>query len=338
MKTEKEIEDIKTSVLEKLEGCSSTEEVETLRIEYLGRKGIVTQKLKNIKNLPAEERPSFGQSMNQLKSVIEKSLEKRIQELSTRTKKQDQSFDFTMPGDRKWLGHLHPLMKAMDEIVNIFIRMGFSVEFGPDIETDYYNFEALNFPKDHPSRDTQDTFYLERELLLRTHTSPVQIRVMERRKPPIRIIAPGRCYRVDNFDSSHSPVFHQVEGLYVNEKVTLSDLTGTLDTFAKAVFGESTRTKLAPHFFPFTEPSAELLVSCPFCHEKGCTTCKHTGWLEIMGCGMVHPNVFKAVGYDVEKYTGFAFGMGVERVCMLMYDIHDMRFFFENDQRFIRQF
>ena len=338
MKFDKETEDIKKEILRELNLSSSVHELDSIKIKYLGRKGIINQKLKSIKKLKAEERPLYGQEMNLLKSYIKEELEKRGHEISKGIKEKKQFFDYTIPGDGRWLGHLHPLTTTLDEIVDVFIRMGFTVEYGPDIENDYYNFEALNFPKDHPSRDIQDTFYLQNDLLLRTQTSPVQIRVMEIRKPPVRIISPGRCYRVDNFDSSHSPVFHQIEGLYVDENVTLSDLTGTLDAFAKAIFGASTHTKLTPHYFPFTEPSAELLVSCPFCKEKGCTTCQHTGWIEIMGCGMVHPNVFKAVGYDVDKYTGFAFGMGVERVCMLIHDIHDMRLLFENDLRFIHQF
>ncbi len=337
MKFEKEIEDIKIAIFDRLKHSSTTEEIETIRAQYLGRKGIITQKLKNIKNLSEEERPVYGKILNAFKMSIEKAFEKKSKE-TTQTKKIKDFFDYTVPGDRKWLGHHHPLMKTMTEIIDIFVKMGFAVEYGPDVETDYYNFEALNFPKDHPSRDTQDTFYLNNNLLLRTQTSPVQVRVMESRKPPVRIISPGRCYRVDSFDASHSPVFHQIEALYVDRNVTMSDLTGTLDIFFKALYGTSTRIKLTPHFFPFTEPSAEVQVSCPFCEEKGCTTCGHTGWIEIMGCGMVHPNVFKSVGYDTNIYTGFAFGMGVERICMLKYGIHDLRLLFGNDLRFIRQF
>jgi len=338
MKFEKEIEDIKNEILSELNLSSSKKEIEDIRIKYLGRKGIITQRLKDIKNLDPKVRPRHGKVLNILKSTIEEELERKGQKVAKESREEERFFDYTMPGDRRWLGHLHPLTTTMDEIVDVFVRMGFTVEYGPDVETEFYNFEALNMPKDHPSRDIQDTFYLENNLLLRTQTSPVQIRVMESRKPPVRIISPGRCYRVDNFDSSHSPVFHQIEGLYVDKNVTLSDLIGTLNTFAKAIFGESTRTKLTPHYFPFTEPSAEVHVSCPFCKEKGCTTCKHTGWIEIMGCGMVHPEVFRKVGYDPDKYTGFAFGMGIERVCMPRYGIHDMRLFFENDQRFIHQF
>ncbi len=338
MKFEKETKDIKNKILGELSSTSSRKEIRDIKTKYLGRKGIITNKLKNIKNIVPEDRPLYGKVLNLLKSDIEEEIEKRSKAVEKGPKKEEGFFDYTMPGDRKWLGHLHPITTTMDEIIGVFLKMGFTVELGPDVETDFYNFEALNFPKNHPSRDTQDTFYLENNLLLRTHTSPVQIRVMEKRKPPIRIVSPGRCYRVDSFDSSHSPVFYQVEGLYVDKNVTLSDLLGTLDTFAKAIFGESTRTKLTSHFFPFTEPSAEVQVSCPFCDEKGCTTCKNTGWIEIMGCGMVHPEVFRKVGYDADKYTGFAFGMGVERVCMLEYGIHDLRLLFENDLRFIQQF
>jgi len=338
MNLKKEIEDIKNEISRELNLSTSKKEIENIRIKYLGRKGIITQKLKNIKHLKDEEKPLYGKELNTLKLTIEEEIAKRGQEITKTVKEEEQFFDWTMPGDRRWLGHLHPLTTTMDEIVEVFLRMGFTVELGPDVETDFYNFEALNFPKNHPSRDIQDTFYLENNLLLRTHTSPVQIRVMEKIKPPIRIISPGRCYRVDNFDSSHSPVFHQVEGLYVDENVSLSDLIGTLDIFAKAVFGSSTRTKFVPHFFPFTEPSAEVLVSCPFCKEKGCSTCKHTGWIEILGCGMVHPAVYRSVGYDPDKYSGFAFGLGIERVCMPKYGINDMRLFFENDLRFTKQF
>ena len=338
MQYQQEIEHIKKQALDELSGVTTLDGIEQLRIRYLGRKGTITKKLKEIKNVSQEERPGYGQAFNNLKVILEETFSAKCDEMGAKKTKSERFFDFTMPGDKDWLGHAHPLMKTMYEIIDIFVRMGFSVAYGPDVETDFYNFEALNFPKDHPSRDTQDTFYLDNDLLLRTQTSPVQVRVMESKKPPIRMISPGRCYRVDNFDSSHSPVFHQIEGLYVDTNVTMSDLTGTLDIFAKALFGASTKTKLAPHFFPFTEPSAEHLVSCPFCKEKGCTTCGHSGWLEIMGCGMVHPNVFKMVGYDADKYTGFAFGMGVDRVCMLKYGINDMRLLFENDMRFIRQF
>lgn len=338
MKIEKEIDELKSNVLKELEIASTTEELEQLRIKYLGRKGTITERLKNIKNLEPEDRPLYGKLLNQLKAEITKALEKEKETVRTKEKEKKSLFDYTMPGDRNWTGHLHPLTITMNEVIDVFLKMGFSVEYGPDVETDFYNFEALNFPKNHPSRDTQDTFYLENNKLLRTHTSPVQIRTMENSKPPIRIIAPGRCYRVDAFDSSHSPVFHQIEGLYVDKKVTLADLKVTLNVFAKGIFGASTETKLAPHYFPFTEPSAEMHVKCLFCHGKGCSTCKHTGWIEIIGCGMVHPEVFKSVGYNKDKYTGFAFGMGIDRICMLKYGINDMRLLFDNDLRFIQQF
>lgn len=338
MKIEKEIDELKKSILKELETVSTTEELEALRIEYLGRKGTITERLKNIKNLKPEDRPLYGKLLNQLKSEITETLEKEKESVVKKEKGEKRFFDYTMPGDRKWTGHLHPLTITTNEVIDVFLKMGFSVEYGPDVETDFYNFEALNFPKNHPSRDTQDTFYLENNKLLRTHTSPVQIRTMENSKPPIRIIAPGRCYRVDAFDSSHSPVFHQIEGLYVDKNVTLADLKATLDIFAKGIFGASTVTKLTPHYFPFTEPSAEMHVQCLFCHGKGCSTCKHTGWIEIIGCGMVHPEVFKSAGYDKHKYTGFAFGMGIDRICMLKYGINDMRLLFDNDLRFIQQF
>jgi len=338
MAPEKYTEEIRSEFLQKLNLTSTPEEIDKIRIMYLGRKGIITKKLKNIKNLDVEKRPLYGKAMNELKHSIENALEEKNKEFLGTKKLEENYFDYTMPGDRRWQGHLHPLTTTTNEIIEIFLKMGFSIAYGPDIETDFYNFEALNFPKDHPSRDIQDTFYLENNLLLRTQTSPVQIRVMEKQKPPIRIISPGRCYRVDNFDPSHSPVFHQIESLYVDTNVTLADLIATLDIFAKAIFGASTTIKLTPHYFPFTEPSAELNVSCPFCGGKGCSTCKHTGWIEIMGCGMVHPEVFKIVGYDADKYTGFAFGMGIERISMLKHNINDIRLFFENDLRFIEQF
>jgi len=338
MKLNEEIEKLKKQILSELISSPSAKDIETVKIKYLGRKGVVSQKLKNIKNIKPEERPVYGQLLNTLKSFTEQEISKRLKEVVAGEQEERKFFDWTMPGDRKWTGHIHPLIQTMDEIIEVFLRMGFSIEYGPQIETDFYNFEALNTPRDHPSRDIQDTFYLDGNLLLRTQTSPVQVRVMERTKPPIRIISPGRCYRVDAFDASHSPVFHQIEGLYVDKGVSLKNLTATLTAFAKATYGSLTNTKFVPHYFPFTEPSAEMHVSCPFCKGKGCSTCKHTGWIEILGCGMVHPQVFKKTGIDEKKYTGFAFGMGIERVCMIKYGINDMRLLFENDLRFLEQF
>ncbi|OQX56334.1 MAG: phenylalanine--tRNA ligase subunit alpha [Candidatus Cloacimonas sp. 4484_209] len=337
MNLEKEIKELKDTFLTELSSCKSAEELKTLRTKYLGRKGIITQKLHSIKTLPPEEKPIYGKQYNILKGEIEKELSAKTQ-LFSKKENPTKFFDWTLPGDRKQGGHYHPLTVTMKEIIDVFLKMGFSVEYGPEVESEFYNFEALNMPKDHPSRDIQDTFYLGNDLLLRTQTSPVQIRVMQKKQPPIRIISPGRCYRVDNFDASHSPVFHQIECLYVDKNVTLSDLTGTLDTFAKAIFGPSTKTKFVPHYFPFTEPSAEVHVSCPFCNGKGCSTCKQTGWIEILGCGMVHPKVFRNVGYNPDNVTGYAFGMGIERICMIKYGINDMRLFYDNDLRFLRQF
>jgi len=339
MELRKEIEGLEKKILSELSISSTAKEIEDVRVKYLGRKGIITQRLKNIKNLNLEERPFYGKEWNRLKLAIEEAISKRGQDLVTETGSGEKFFDWTMPGDRKWLGHLNPLTKTMDEIIEVFLRMGFSVEYGPDIETDFYNFGALNMPKDHPSRDIQDTFYLGSNLLLRTQTSPVQVRVMESRKPPIRIISPGRCYRVDNFDSSHSPVFHQVEGLMVDTDVSFADLKGILDEFFKAFFEvDELPTRFRNSFFPFTEPSAETDIQCVHCKGEGCKVCSHTGWLEVMGCGMVHPNVLKMSNIDPEKYTGFAFGFGVERLAMLRYGIDDLRIFFENDLRFLRQF
>ncbi len=338
MNTEKDIKILKNLILDELSAATSEKQVETLKTKYLGRKGVITQKLKEIKDIKIEERPIYGKSLNTLKKFCEQEIAKKLKEVTAKLENKTEFFDWTMPGERKWIGHTHPLTQTMDEVIEVFLRMGFSVEYGPDVETDFYNFEALNMPRDHPSRDIQDTFYIENDLLLRTQTSPVQIRIMESSKPPIRIISPGRCYRVDAFDASHSPVFHQIEGLYVDEGVSLKDLMSTLTTFAKATYGTSTKTKFVPHYFPFTEPSAEMNVSCPFCKGKGCSTCKHTGWIEILGCGMVHPEVFKHSGIDENKYTGFAFGMGIDRICMIKNGIKDMRLLFENDIRFLEQF
>ena len=317
---------------------ASEEELEHLRVKYLGRKGELTLLFKRLGSLPPEERPAFGEALNRLKTEFHERLQTARGALETE-ETGDEALDLTLPGTAHTLGYKNPLLQVMEEIREIFISMGFTVETGPLVETDYYNFEALNIPADHPSRDLQDTFYLQdSDLLLRTHTSPVQIRTMEKQQPPVRIIAPGRCFRKDTPDASHSPEFHQVEGLVVDEGISLADLKGTLLAFARKLFGPSIQVRFRPSFFPFTEPSAEYDFSCVICGGKGCRTCKYTGWLEISGAGMVDPAVFGFVGYDYEKYTGFAWGMGVERIAMMRYQIDDIRHFYDNDIRFLRQF
>jgi len=316
------------------------ETLERLRIKYLGKRGILASLLKSIGKLEPALRPSAGKAVNEAKSAVVSLFEeaKRRIELAGRAEAKGPALDYTLPGYPMPSGHLHPLTQVMDEIIDIFVDMGFEVEFGPEVETEYYNFEALNTPQDHPSRDLQDTFYLSDEVLLRTQTSPVQVRVMETVEPPIQMISPGICYRRDAADMTHLPMFTQVEGLMVDENVTFADLKGVLMEFARRMFGEGRRTRFRPHYFPFTEPSAEMDISCGLCQGKGCRACKQVGWLEILGCGMVHPNVFEKVGYDPEKQIGFAFGLGIERIAMLKYQIDDMRLFLENDLRFLKQF
>ena len=331
---------IKEEFINKLKSVSTTEELERLRVEYIGRKGKVTQLLKEIPKLPPEERKEFGRACNVLKSEIEEAIKEKLKELKEKEKRErleKERIDVTLPGRRRGVGALHPVTKTLKEIVKIFTSMGFTVAEGPEIETDFYNFEALNIPKGHPAREMQDTFYISDDVVLRTHTSPVQVRVMEKHQPPIQIIAPGKVYRKDA-DVTHTPMFHQVEGLMVDEKVTFADLKGVLEVFLKEIFGSDTKVRFRPSYFPFTEPSAEVDIGCVICGGKGCKVCKGTGWLEILGCGMVDPAVFKAVDINPEIYQGFAFGMGVERIAMLKYGIDDLRLFFENDLRFLRQF
>ncbi len=339
MATDK-ISHIRDEFTNKLKSVSTTEELEKLRVEYIGRKGKVTQLLKEIPKLPPEERKEFGKACNVLKSEIEEAIKGKLKELKEKEKREKlekERIDVTLPGRRRGLGALHPVTKTLKEIVRIFTSMGFTVAEGPEIETDFYNFEALNIPKGHPAREMQDTFYISDDIVLRTHTSPVQVRVMEKHQPPIQIIAPGKVYRKDA-DVTHTPMFHQVEGLMVDEKVTFADLKGVLEVFLKEIFGSDTKVRFRPSYFPFTEPSAEVDIGCVICGGKGCKVCKGTGWLEILGCGMVDPAVFKAVEINPEVYQGFAFGMGVERIAMLKYGIDDLRLFFENDLRFLRQF
>jgi phenylalanyl-tRNA synthetase alpha chain len=331
---------LKDSFRQESESVRSLSELQQLRIKYLGKKGLVTSKLKTLSAISPDLRPAYGKAVNEIKVHIEEEVE-RIESL---LKKEDQekrilaeAVDVTLPGKYTVFGREHPISKVLSEIRDIFISMGFEVEDGPEVESDYYNFEALNFPKDHPARDMQDTFFISEDVVLRTHTSPVQVRVMEKRKPPLKVIVPGKVYRCDA-DVSHTPMFHQVEGFMVDTDIAFSDLKGVLKSFIHSIFSVDTPVRFRPSFFPFTEPSAEVDIGCIFCSGKGCRVCKHTGWLEILGAGMINPRVFEYAGYDPETYSGFAFGMGVERITMLKYSIDDIRLFFENDLRFLRQF
>ena len=314
-----------------------------IRVELLGKKGEFTTLLRGLKELAQEERPRIGQIVNEARGQIESLLEQKKEELRVRDMEEklaNERLDVTLPGRYQWQGHLHPLTLTLDRIKAIFMDMGFTVEEGPEIERDYFNFEALNLPKDHPARDMQDSFYITEEILMRTQTSPVQARTMQAHEPntPIRMIAPGRVYRRDDYDATHSPMFTQVEGLVIDKGVRFSDLKGTLELFLHRIFNENIGVRFRPSFFPFTEPSAEVDISCVMCHGKGCRVCKGTGWLEILGAGMVHPHVLEMSGYDPKQVTGFAFGLGVERIAMLSYGIDDLRLFYDNDLRFLRQF
>jgi len=334
------LEKIKNQLLQELQNIKDINSLSVLKSKYLGKKGEITNILKGMKDLSPQQRPLMGKLVNEIKNHIEKHINSKEDGLNEEEKRkilEEEKIDVTLPPRGASIGTLHPITQVMNEIVEIFERMGFEVAEGPEIETDFYNFEALNIPKNHPARDMQDTFYISDDLVLRTHTSPVQIRVMEKQQPPIQIIAPGKVYRCDS-DVSHTPMFHQVEGLLVNETVTFADLKGVLTEFCTIMFGEDTKVRFRPSFFPFTEPSAEVDIGCVICGSKGCRVCKDTGWLEILGCGMVDPEVFKSVNYDTTKYRGFAFGMGVERITMLKFGINDIRLFFENDLRFLSQF
>ena len=333
------LEKIKAEALEALSAPSAN--IEDLRIKYLGKKGELTAVLRGMGKLSAEERPVIGQLANDIRAEIEAKIEQMTAERRAREieeKLEAEKLDVTIPGDKIAQGHFHPLSLVQRQLEEIFLGMGYSIVEGPEVELDYYNFQALNIPKDHPARDTQDTFYITENILLRSQTSPVQARTMEVQKPPIKIISPGRVYRSDAVDATHSPLFHQVEGLVVDKGITMGDLKGTLEMFAKTMFGEETKIRFRPHHFPFTEPSAEVDVSCFVCGGKGCRLCKGEGWIEILGAGMVHPNVLRMCGIDPEIYSGFAFGMGVERIAMLKYRIDDMRLLYENDVRFLNQF
>lgn len=335
------VQSMLTQALSEIGAAVDLVALEALRVKYLGKKGEVTTLLRSMGSVPAEERPEMGRIINEAREAIESALEeaKNVKSQSALNDRLIQEqIDVTLPGVAKPRGHLHPLTVVLNEIQDIFIGMGFSVAEGPEVDTVYNNFDALNSPADHPSRSLSDTFYITEEILLRTQTSPVQVRTMKAGKPPIKVISPGRCFRFDELDATHSPMFHQIEGLVVDENITMADLKGTLDVFAKRLFGEHTKTKFRPHYFPFTEPSAEVDVTCFKCGGKGCRVCKGSGWIEILGCGMVHPNVLEECGIDSEKYTGFAFGMGLDRVTMLRLEIDDIRLMFENDMRFIQQF
>ena len=336
-----QLEAIEKKAFEELTAAQDLKDLDAVRVKYLGKNGELTAILKQMGKLSAEERPVIGQLANQVRAQIEERLEETKTNLEAHLLDQrlaTETLDVTMPGKRSVLGKKHPITIVLDELKEIFIGMGFDVAQGPEVELDYYNFEALNIPKDHPARDTQDTFYINDNVVLRTQTSPIQIRVMEKQKPPIRIIAPGRVYRSDALDATHSPLFHQVEGLVVDKNITMADLKGTLEVFVKRLYGEESVVRFRPHHFPFTEPSAELDVQCFNCHGEGCRLCKGEGWIEILGCGMVHPKVLENCGIDPEEYSGFAFGMGLERLVMRRYNIDDLRLFYENDARFLNQF
>ncbi|MBN2071262.1 MAG: phenylalanine--tRNA ligase subunit alpha [Candidatus Krumholzibacteriota bacterium] len=333
------LEKIKNEASERLGSAKGLEAIEDIRIEYLGRKGVLTNALRSIGQLPKEERPLIGSLFNEIKTVINRLIEEKKNELSSGiTDSEPYPGDPTLPGRKGWRGGLHLLHKVTRDVKEIFYRMGYSLAEGPEVELDYYNFEALNFPEEHPSRDTQDTFYINRDILLRTQTSPVQVRYMEKNDPPLRIISPGRVYRNETPDPSHSAEFNQMEGLYVDRDVSLADLRNDVTYFIHSYFGKETKVRFRPHFFPFTEPSAEVDMTCFACHGNGCPICQKTGWIEIMGAGMVHPNVFKFAGYDPDSVTGFAFGLGIDRVAMLKYGVDDIRRFLANDIRFLSQF
>ncbi len=335
------LETLRKQALEELTDLHTPKELEDFRVRYMGKKGSLTEILRGMGALTAEERPKMGQLVNQLRADLENALTEKadaIQKALQAQKLENEKLDITMPGTVHTTGGLHPLNVVLNDMIDIFQSMGFDVVDGPEVETDHYNFEALNVPQDHPARDMQDTFYLAENLLLRTQTSAAQIRTMEQRTPPIRIICPGRVFRADEVDATHSPVFHQIEGLVVDKGITMCDLKGVLEQFAHEIYGPDTKVKFRPSFFPFTEPSVEVDVSCSECGGKGCRVCKGSGWIEILGAGMVHPRVLQSCGIDPEEYSGFAFGIGLDRLTTTRYKISDIRLLFENDQRFLQQF
>ncbi len=335
-----ELKQLEINALAELQTAETEEHFSNIRTKYLGRKGLLTGLLRNISQVPDVEKPLLGKLSNELKNLLNAKIEEALQQQAIRNKEDvllKEKIDVTLPGNAIKCGRIHPVIQIRREICSIFVSFGFSVVEGPEIELDYYNFEALNIPHDHPARDMQDTFYISDNVVLRTHTSPVQIRIMEKVRPPLRILSPGKVYRRDS-DVSHTPMFHQIEGLLVDKGISFGDLKGILTAFLRKIFGETTTLRFRPSFFPFTEPSAEVDIRCVMCGGKGCRVCKQSGWLEILGSGMVDPAVFQNVNYDSEEYTGFAFGLGLERIAMLKYGISDIRLFFENDIRFLKQF
>ncbi len=336
-----DLERIKQEALEKIDKAEMLDSLNEIRVSYLGKKGELTNVLKSLRDVAPEDRPKVGQMINEAKSAVEERLENAMKKMDRKAKElkmERERIDVTLPASRSPLGHAHPNTVALGEVEKIFIGMGYEVVSGPEIEYDEYNFTKLNIPANHPAKDEQDTFYINKDIVLRTQTSPVQARTMEQGKLPIKMISPGRVFRSDEVDATHSPSFHQVEGLVVGEGITFADLKGTLLEFARKMFGEDTKVKFRPHHFPFTEPSAEMDVSCFKCGGKGCRFCKGEGWIEILGCGMVHPHVFEMCGIDKDRYTGYAFGVGLERIALLKYEIDDMRLLYENDYRFLKQF
>lgn len=335
------LEQIRSSAIEAIKKSEGVKQLNELKVNFLGKKGELTQVLKNMKNVPKEDRPKVGQLVNETRAALEEAFDKEIKRLERVKREEDMKrevIDVTLPGKKIKVGHRHPNQIALDDLERVFIGMGYEIVEGPEVEYDKYNFELLNIPENHPAKDEQDTFYITKDILLRTQTSPVQARVMETGRMPIRVIAPGRVFRSDEVDATHSPSFHQVEGLVVDKGITFADLKGTLEQWAKEFFGEETKVKFRPHHFPFTEPSAEVDVTCFKCGGKGCRMCKGSGWIEILGCGMVHPKVLKDCGIDPDVYSGFAFGIGLERIALLKYEIDDMRLLYENDTRFLEQF
>ena len=332
------IKQVRVQFHERIAASRSSSELEKIKNEYLGRKGTLAQMLKNMTSLPAKEKPEIGRMLNETKKQIQQMIREKEKQLSIMESVKKEMFDITIPGRRFEIGSLHPIDLILRQTEDIFLGMGFRVVDGPEIELDYYNFESLNIPKDHPARDDQDSFYITPEVLLRTQTSPMQIRTMESQSPPVRILSTGKCYRRDSIDSTHTPMFHQIEGLAVDNDIALSDLKGVITEFCHQIFGKDRKVRFRPGYFPFVEPGAEVDVSCGLCQGRGCRSCGYVGWLEIMGAGMVHPRVLEMVGYDAERLTGFAFGMGAERIAMLKYGITDIRLFFENDLRFLGQF
>ncbi len=334
---ENNLDQIHQNGLKELEAAASSHDIQDLSVRYLGRKGVLTRFLRNISRLPADQRPAAGKKANEIKNILDRAFKQAAERFSSADTAAEEGIDVSLPGRSMSTGNLHPITQVNNQMCDIFSSLGFDIAEGPEIESDWYNFEALNFPKDHPARDMQDTFFVSEDVVLRTHTSPLQIRTMEQHPPPVSIICPGKVYRCDS-DLTHTPMFHQVEGLLVDENISFGDLKGVLTTFVHQMFDAQTSLRFRPSFFPFTEPSAEVDILCVMCRGKGCRVCSHTGWLEILGSGMVHPALYENVGYDADRYTGFAFGMGVERIAMLKYGIDDIRKFFENDMRFLEQF